>query len=107
MAIRADMGSAARGGNHFAAKRCSPFGNRTVSSRFYSGRVIKRSTIVRRPTAPRPSKIRREPPAPVAMPRKVNAYPTEQETRTVVIGVILFAIAFAIITIGLSDFTSR
>lgn len=53
----------------------------------------------------RPSRIRREPPAPAKQQRALRAYSTERETWTVVIGVLLFAIAFAVITIGFSDLT--
>ena len=56
----------------------------------------------------RPSRIRRDPPppAPVAKPSALNAYPTERETWTVIIGVLMFAIAITIIIIGFSDYTA-
>lgn len=53
-----------------------------------------------------PSRIRREPPPPPKVIRKANEYPTEREAWTVAIGVVMFAIALAIIIIGVSDFTS-
>ncbi|HVH38359.1 MAG TPA: hypothetical protein VM757_07215 [Sphingomicrobium sp.] len=56
--------------------------------------------------APRPSRIRREPP-PLEKPQSLRAYPTtERETWIVVIGVLLFGIAITIITLGISDFTN-
>jgi hypothetical protein len=70
--------------------------------------MIKRSNL-RRPTvplggAPRPSRIRRDP-VPVAKPKKpVQAYPTEREVWTVVIGVVLFALAITVITVGASNY---
>ncbi|HZC37541.1 MAG TPA: hypothetical protein VE221_02570 [Sphingomicrobium sp.] len=69
--------------------------------------MIKRSKFRRQPTALAPSRIRREPPAQVAEKKKVNAYPTEREVLTVVIGVILFALALTIVWVGFSDITSR
>ena len=54
----------------------------------------------------RPSKIRREPPAPAPQPKTLQPYPTEREAWTVALGVILFAIAVTIITLGISDITS-
>ncbi|QIK79530.1 hypothetical protein G7077_12040 [Sphingomonas piscis] len=53
------------------------------------------------------SRIRRDPPPPLANQKALRAYSTEREARTVIIGVLLFAIALAIITLGVSDFTSR
>ena len=52
---------------------------------------------------PRPSRIRREPPAPVVR-KELNPIPTEREAWTVAIGVVLFGIAVTIITIGISEF---
>ena len=73
-------------------------------------RVIKRSKIRRQPVplppAARPSRIRRDP-VPVTAPKKVNAYPSEREVMTVVVGVILFALALAVIIVGVSDYTSH
>ena len=63
-------------------------------------------TVELAPGAARPSKIRREPPAPVEH-KSVRPYPSEREVWTVVIGVVLFALAIAIITIGFSDITSK
>lgn len=54
----------------------------------------------------RPSRIRREPPAPAPAQKPLNAYPSEREVTTVVIGVLLFAIAIAIIILGVSDYTA-
>jgi len=71
--------------------------------------MIKRSNNLRRPTvplgqgAPRPSRIRRDP-VPVAAPKKpVNAYPSEREVWTVVIGVVLFALAITVAIVGASN----
>ena len=54
----------------------------------------------------RPSRIRREP---IAAPveKKVHPYPTEREIWMVVIGVVLFALAIAALTVGISDVTSH
>ena len=72
--------------------------------------MIKRSNIRRQTVAlspaPRPSRIRRDPPGRVPE-KKPTAYPAERELWTVVIGVILFGIAIAIITIGFSEITSH
>ncbi len=67
---------------------------------------IKRSNIRRKAVETRPSRIRREPPA-VVTQKAVNPYPTEREIWTVVIGVLLFAIAIALVTFGISDVTSH
>jgi len=65
-------------------------------------------TVELRPTgAPRPSRIRRDPPAPAPAQKAVNPYPTEREAWVVVIGVLSFALAIAIIIIGFSDYTSK
>ena len=53
----------------------------------------------------RPSRIRREPP-PFVAPKELNPYPTERETMTVVVGVVMFAVAIMIIIIGVSDYTA-
>lgn len=55
----------------------------------------------------RPSRIRRDP-VPAAKPGPAKGYwdPSEWETWVVVIGVTAFAVAIAIITVGISDFTS-
>jgi hypothetical protein len=69
--------------------------------------VIKRSNI-RRPTVElAPSRIRREPPAAAPARKSVQPYPSERETWVVAIGVVLFAIAIAIITVGVSNFTAN
>ena len=61
----------------------------------------------RRTAELRPSRIRRDPP-PVARPAKApRPYPTEREVAVVVIGVILFALAFFVLTFGISDITSH
>jgi hypothetical protein len=54
----------------------------------------------------RPSRIRREPP-PVEERRALRPHPTEQEVHRCVIGVLLFALAIAIVILGVSDFTNR
>ena len=55
--------------------------------------------------APRPSRIRREPP-PLEKPKTLKAYPTtERETWIVAIGVLLFGIAIAVIIFGVSEYT--
>jgi hypothetical protein len=70
--------------------------------------VIKRSTL-RRPTveldpAVRPSRIRRDPPPAEGTNRKaLNAYPTEREVWTVVIGVVVFALAITVAIVGSSN----
>jgi hypothetical protein len=51
----------------------------------------------------RPSRIRREPPAP-AVRKELNPVPTEREAWVVAIGVVAFALALAIIIVGFSDF---
>jgi hypothetical protein len=67
---------------------------------------IKRSNI-RRPAAEvRPSRIRRDPVVAQAQ-KTVQPYPTEREIWTVAIGVVLFAIAIALLTFGISDVTSH
>jgi hypothetical protein len=54
----------------------------------------------------RPSRIRRDPPPAPEKVRTVRAYPSEREVLTVVIGVVLFAVAIVIITFGISDYTA-
>jgi hypothetical protein len=68
--------------------------------------VIKQSKIRRRPVELRPSRIRREPPAPARIQKQVNAYPTEREVWVVVIGVILFGIAITALAFDISYMTS-
>jgi hypothetical protein len=66
---------------------------------------IKHSKIRRRTVKLQPSRIRRDP---VVSPEKrVNPYPTEREILVVVIGVVLFALAIAAVTFGISDVTSH
>jgi hypothetical protein len=55
----------------------------------------------------RPSKIRREPPAPAAQKLTVLPDSPNRDTWTVVIGVLLFALAINIIIFWTSDFTSH
>jgi hypothetical protein len=55
----------------------------------------------------RPSRIRRDPPAAARVQKAVNAYPTEREVWVVVVGVVLFAVAIAIIIFGISDYTAK
>ncbi len=57
--------------------------------------------------AARPSRIRRDPPAPVATRKAARPYPTERETWIVAVGVVLFALAISIITFGFSQITSH
>ena len=71
-----------------------------------SQKPLRKSSVGLAADAPRPSRIRREPPPP-DKPKSLRAYPTtEKETWIVVIGVLLFGIAITIITLGLSDFTN-
>jgi hypothetical protein len=58
-------------------------------------------------SAAKPSRIRRDPVSAAPAKKAVNAYPTEREVWTVVIGVILFALAIAVITVGVSDYTAH
>ena len=64
-------------------------------------------TVELAPGVARPSKIRREPPPPPVEHKSIRPYPSEREIWTVAIGVLLFALAIAIITIGFSDITSK
>jgi hypothetical protein len=65
----------------------------------------RKKTVELQPSA-RPSRIRRDPP-PARVEKKVRPYPTEREILVVVVGVILFALAFAVITFGVSVYTSH
>ncbi|HET7709840.1 MAG TPA: hypothetical protein VFK50_09965 [Sphingomicrobium sp.] len=57
------------------------------------------------PAGPRPSRIRRDPPPP-EKPKSLRAYPTtERESWVVVIGVLLFALAIFVISLGVSEYT--
>jgi hypothetical protein len=67
--------------------------------------TIKR-TVRRQTAAPRPSRIRRDP-LPVQTQKAVKPYPSEREIWTVALGVILFALAIAVITVAISDYTSH
>jgi len=64
-------------------------------------RNLRRQTVALQEPA-RPSRIRLDP-APVEKPKAVRAYPTEQEIWTVVIGVIVFALAITVATVGISN----
>ena len=64
---------------------------------------LRRRTVELSPDAPRPSRIRRDP-VPEKKLREVRPYPTEREIWTVVIGVVLFALAITAITIGTSNY---
>ena len=68
----------------------------------HNGPVIKRQKPAAASAAPRPSRIRRDPPGRVP-DKTVNAYPAEREMWTVIIGVIAFAVALAVIIVGFSD----
>ncbi|HEX3423657.1 MAG TPA: hypothetical protein VHS33_09705 [Sphingomicrobium sp.] len=57
--------------------------------------------------AVRPSRIRRDPPAPAPQRKAVVPYPTEREIWIVAIGVVLFALAIAAITFGFSQITGN
>lgn len=57
--------------------------------------------------ASRPSRIRRDPPAPAAAKKAVRPYPTEREVWIVAVGVVLFALAISLITFGFSQITSH
>jgi hypothetical protein len=70
--------------------------------------VIKRSNLKRQTVelgqAPvRASRIRRDP-VPIRTQKEVRPYPTEREIWTVVIGVVLFALAITAITVGTSNY---
>jgi len=68
--------------------------------------VIKRPNL-RRPTVElgsgRPSRIRRDPPPPEPKKKALQAYPTEREVWTVVIGVVVFALAITVAIVGTSN----
>jgi hypothetical protein len=69
--------------------------------------MIKRPNL-RRPTvelstAARPSRIRREPPPPEPKKKALQPYAAEREVWTVVIGVVLFALAITVATVGISN----
>jgi hypothetical protein len=67
--------------------------------------ATRKPTVGLTPDAPRPSRIRREPPPP-EKPKELRAYgSSEREQWMVTIGVILFALAIFIITFGVSEYT--
>lgn len=71
--------------------------------------MIKRSNIRRQgvelsSAAARPSRIRRDPPPPASPKKALQAYPSEREAWVVVIGVVLFALAITVVTIGFSNY---
>lgn len=71
-----------------------------------SQKPVRKSSVELAAGAPRPSRIRRDPPPP-EKPKTLRTYPTtERETWIVIIGVLLFGIAITIITLGISDFTN-
>ena len=66
-------------------------------------RTLRRKTVDLEPGA-RPSRIRRDPVPVGGTPKKaVNAYPSEREVWTVVIGVVLFALAITVAIVGTSN----
>jgi hypothetical protein len=67
---------------------------------------LRKKESVELSPAPRPSRIRRDPPVRTTQ-KSLRAYPTEYEVWSVVIGVVLFALAITIIIVELSDFTSH
>lgn len=72
---------------------------------------MSKLTVTRKgATEPRPSRIRREPPPPaqpMTLVGRLKPRSREWEIRVVLIGVVLFAIAFFILSIGISDITSH
>lgn len=70
-----------------------------------SKQASSKATVGLTPDAPRPSRIRREPP-PAEKPKELRAYvSSEREQWVVVIGVLLFALAIFVISIGASEYT--
>ncbi len=69
--------------------------------------MIKRSKIRRQPVQPRPSRIRRDPVPVAPVAKRAQAYPSEREVWIVAIGIILFAIAIAALTFGISAITGK
>lgn len=68
--------------------------------------ATRKPTVGLTPDAPKPSRIRREPPPPPEKPKQLRTYvSSEREQWIVVIGVILFALAIMVITFGVSDYT--
>ena len=73
---------------------------------------LRKKTVELQPGAPRPSRIRREPPPQpqTALAKKLDRIDwrsPEWEKRVVIVGVTLFALAFFIIAFGVSDITSH
>ncbi|HVM23226.1 MAG TPA: hypothetical protein VM308_08020 [Sphingomicrobium sp.] len=70
----------------------------------------RKKTVALEP-APRPSRIRRDPPPPggatAALGKKIDWSSSEWETRLVVAGVVAFAVAISIITVGFSAITGK
>ena len=67
-----------------------------------------KSTVPLERAQARPSRIRREPPPPTAPTKQVAmADVAEREAWTVIIGVLMFAVAISIIILGISDYTSK
>ena len=65
----------------------------------------RKASVGLSPDAPKPSRIRREPP-PLEKPKELRSYgSSEREQWVVVIGVALFALAIFVISIGISEYT--
>lgn len=67
----------------------------------------RKQTVELSSDSAKPSRIRREPPPEQTVQKAVRAIPTEREAWTVVIGVILFAIAIQIITFGVGAYLTK
>ena len=65
----------------------------------------KKSVGLAAAAAPPPSRIRRDPPPPEKPSALRSFYTPEQEGWVVVIGVVLFALAIFIISLGVSEYT--
>ena len=65
-----------------------------------------RPTVALPEGAPRPSRIRRDPPPPAVKQSELPDY-AEREARTVVLGVILFGVAITIIIIAVGNYIGR
>ena len=57
--------------------------------------------------APRPSKIRREPPPPPMRKTILPAMSSEREAWTVILGVLMFAVAITFLIFWISDYTAQ
>jgi hypothetical protein len=68
-------------------------------------KIRKKSSVELQQPAVKVSRIRRDPPAKIAE-KAVRPYPTEREIWTVAIGVLLFALAITVVTVGVSGVTS-